>query len=103
MVQPDLLRQTHKLTTKLPLTPLSYDGRIVRIVWYVRVRIFFDDGGERTFEKAIRVGNAEFLPPDAGRPADEAGGEADSLNEPPDDGEDVAGTGNQERDSGEES
>ncbi|MEM7453730.1 MAG: hypothetical protein AAF456_05170 [Planctomycetota bacterium] len=82
MVQPDVLRQTHKLTTKLPQTPLSYDGRIVKIVWCIRVRIFFDDGGERTFDKAIRVGDAIFLPPDDPGQDDEKNEDGETPDEP---------------------
>jgi hypothetical protein len=33
-----------KLTTVLPLSPLSYDGKILKIVWQVRVRLFLEGG-----------------------------------------------------------
>lgn len=35
-----------KLTTVLPLSPFSYDGKILKIVWLVRVRLFLDSGRE---------------------------------------------------------
>ncbi len=58
MANPEMLRQTHRLSTVLPATPLSYAGRIVKIVWCVRVRIFFEDGSEITNDKTFRVGKA---------------------------------------------
>ena len=60
-VHPDLLQQTHKLTTILPQSPLSYDGAIVKIRWIVRVRVFLADGSEKTHDEEFRLGNAARL------------------------------------------
>ncbi len=37
-------RQPHKLSTVLPATPLSYEGTILKVSWYVRVKVFLADG-----------------------------------------------------------
>ena len=58
MVSADVLRQTYKLSTVLPKSPLSYDGEIVKISWCVRVRMFFADGLQITEDCAFRLGNA---------------------------------------------
>jgi hypothetical protein len=34
------------LTTILPASPLSYDGRLLKIRWCIRVRVYLDDGEE---------------------------------------------------------
>lgn len=34
----------HKLSTVLPATPLSYYGRILKVKWFVRVKVFLADG-----------------------------------------------------------
>ena len=47
----------HHFSVALPNTPLSYDGVIVKIRWWVRVRVFF--GRERDFvaEEPFRLGH----------------------------------------------
>ena len=59
MVQPELLRQTHKLSTVLPATPLSYCGHIVKIVWVVRVKMFMADGSQKTQDQQFQLGYVE--------------------------------------------
>ena len=56
MVQRELLKQTHKLSTVLPATPLSYNGLIVKIVWLVRVKMFMADGSQKTQDLPFQVG-----------------------------------------------
>ncbi len=56
MVQPELLRQTHKLSTVLPATPLSYHGHIVKILWLVRVKMFMADGSQKTEDQPFQLG-----------------------------------------------
>ena len=68
MVQPELLRQTHKLSTVLPATPLSYNGFIVKIIWMVRVRMFMADGSERTQDQPFQLGNVENMNPEPAVP-----------------------------------
>lgn len=57
MVQPEVLRQTHKLSTMLPRSPLSYAGEIVKVDWCVRVRIFMNDGSQITKDCLFKLGN----------------------------------------------
>jgi hypothetical protein len=59
MVQPELLRQTHRLSTVLPATPLSYHGLIVKIVWLIRVKMFLGDGSQKTRDHVFQLGNVE--------------------------------------------
>ena len=40
------LRLPHRFATTLPPSPLSYDGRIVKVCWCVRLRIFPQEGPE---------------------------------------------------------
>jgi hypothetical protein len=40
----------------LPASPLSYDGRIVKICWCVRLRLFPRQGPEVIDEAAFRLG-----------------------------------------------
>jgi hypothetical protein len=51
------LRIAHRFATTLPLSPLSYDGHIVKICWCVRVRLFMTLGQEAISEFPIRLGN----------------------------------------------
>jgi len=45
-----------RFETKLPLSPLSYDGAIVKILWCVRVRVFLQGGKEVVGERRFRLG-----------------------------------------------
>jgi hypothetical protein len=49
------LRQLHYLRTKLPPSPLSYDGKIVKIRWCVRVRLYWDHGREMHVDRVFRL------------------------------------------------
>ena len=51
------LRLPHRFATTLPPSPLSYDGRIVKICWCVRLRIYPVDGPELVQEAAFRLGD----------------------------------------------
>jgi len=48
--------QPVRFETKLPLSPLSYDGAIVKIRWCVRVRVFLEAGKEVVGERRFRLG-----------------------------------------------
>jgi len=61
--QPLDLRMPRRFATPLPLSPLSYDGRIVKICWCVRLRLFLPQGQETVQEAAFRLGNVP--PPEA--------------------------------------
>jgi len=41
---------------RLPSAPLSYDGVLVKIVWYVQVRVTFVGGGESEAVLPFRLG-----------------------------------------------
>lgn len=45
-----------RFTTKLPASPLSYEGVIVKIRWCVRLRLFLPRGREIVDEQHFRVG-----------------------------------------------
>ena len=45
-----------RFQTQLPRSPLSYDGRIVKICWCVRVRVFFRGGREFSDEQPFQLG-----------------------------------------------
>lgn len=54
--------------TRLPRSPLSYEGIIVKIRWCVRIRIFFEGGRDFVSEHVFSVGRV----PPAGMPASSA-------------------------------
>jgi hypothetical protein len=56
------LSQPRHFTTTLPYSPLSYDGRIVKIRWCVRVRAFFHGGKEVFGQKFFRLGEVPPVP-----------------------------------------
>ena len=49
------LRQMFSLETTLPNSPLSYQGKIVKIRWFVRVRLFLRRGKELLFDREFRL------------------------------------------------
>jgi len=51
------LRQLWDFTVRLPKSPLSYDGVIVKIRWCVRVRVFLRQGKETCFEQSFQLGD----------------------------------------------
>lgn len=52
------LRLLHCFETKLPNSPLTYHGAIVKIRWCVRVRAFLKGGKETFFEHPFELGNS---------------------------------------------
>ncbi len=53
-IDPD---QPERFSTVLPNSPLSYEGRIVKLHWCVRVRAFLNRGKEVVGEKAFQLGD----------------------------------------------
>lgn len=51
------LRVPRRFATVLPVSPLSYDGIIVKICWCVRLRLFLPQGQESVVETPFRLGN----------------------------------------------
>jgi hypothetical protein len=45
-----------RFAARLPQSPLSYDGLIVKVCWCVRVRVFLRGGGELLGEAPFRLG-----------------------------------------------
>jgi hypothetical protein len=45
-----------QFSTRLPNSPLSYDGRIVKIRWCVRVRVFLPRGVELVEDELFQLG-----------------------------------------------
>lgn len=54
------LHELRRFGTTLPLSPLSYDGLILKIHWCVRVRVFLTQGREYVAQTRFQLGN---LPP----------------------------------------
>ena len=54
----DIARPVHFSMT-LPNSPLSYDGRIVKVRWCVRVRVFLHRGKDVVGEKEFRLGDVQ--------------------------------------------
>jgi hypothetical protein len=51
------LRRPISFRTRLPHSPLSYQGSIVKIVWCVRVRAFPQRGDDFVAEERFQLGN----------------------------------------------
>ncbi len=51
------LRRLRTFHTRLPNSPMSYEGSIVKIRWCVRVRVFLDRGKELYVEEPFRLGS----------------------------------------------
>ena len=51
------LRRPRRFSTQLPLSPLSYQGEIVKIRWCVRVRVFLSRGKELLAEAPFQLGS----------------------------------------------
>lgn len=57
------LRRPIGFRTRLPNTPLSYQGAIVKILWCVRVRAFPHRGEDFVAEERFRLGNIAPIGP----------------------------------------
>ena len=55
LAQPQILKQLHRLNTVLPHSPLSYSGTIVKVNWFIRVRIFLQDGTSYTDNRPFKL------------------------------------------------
>jgi hypothetical protein len=63
------LRPMRRLRTRLPNSPLSYSGTILKIRWCVRLRLFLRRGREFVIEHPFTLGNVPMLePPPEPRP-----------------------------------
>lgn len=51
------LRRPRRFSTALPASPLSYEGRIVKIRWCVRVRVFPARGKEVAADAPFQLGD----------------------------------------------
>jgi len=51
------LRRAYRFQTRLPNSPLSYEGLILKIRWCVRVRLFLVRGRELVAEQSFRLGD----------------------------------------------
>lgn len=56
------LRLPHRFATVLPPSPLSYDGRIVKVCWCVRIRVYPRQGPELVHESPFRLGDVPAAP-----------------------------------------
>ena len=55
-------RKGNSFNVRLPASPLSYDGELIKIYWLVRVRVFMEDGRVFIDEHVFRLGNLTGLP-----------------------------------------
>lgn len=59
------LRLPHRFAATLPPSPLSYGGRIVKICWCARLRVFPQQGPEVVMETPFRLGSVPAAPGEA--------------------------------------
>ena len=55
-----LLKQDHRISTVLPMSPLSYAGKIVQVSWRMRVRVFINNS-QHIEDCEFCIGNAAQL------------------------------------------
>lgn len=55
--QPLDLRTPRRFDVGLPISPLSYDGIILKVCWCVRLRLFLPQGQELVAEAPFRLGS----------------------------------------------
>jgi hypothetical protein len=63
------LRHLHRLETRLPRSPLSYNGVIVKIRWCVRVRLFWGRGKQAHQDRIFQLLPLQRADCANGRPA----------------------------------
>ena len=51
------LHQAREVSTVLPAYPLSYEGRLMKIRWCIRLRLYLSDGREITAEQPFYLGH----------------------------------------------
>jgi hypothetical protein len=51
------LDRPRRITCPLPSSPLSFEGRLLKIRWCVRLRLFLKDGRELTADKPFYLGH----------------------------------------------
>jgi hypothetical protein len=69
------LRVPRRFSSVLPQSPLSYDGRIVKVCWCVRLRLTLLHGNESLTEVAFRLGDV----PPAGESPESASEVGDKI------------------------
>jgi len=57
------LRPMRRLKTRLPNSPMSYQGAILQIAWCVRLRLFLRRGREYVIEQPFTLGNIPAVLP----------------------------------------
>ena len=55
------LRRPELFSTTLPNTPLSYDGRVVKLHWSVRVRVISHRGKDAVKDAVFRLGDVKAV------------------------------------------
>ena len=55
------LRQPVPFSTTLPNSPLSYEGRIVKLLWSVRVRVISHRGKDVVKDRAFKLGDVDAI------------------------------------------
>ena len=53
------LRTPHPFEIRLPFSPQSYDGMILKVCWCVRLRLFLPRGQEIVSEETFRLGEIQ--------------------------------------------
>jgi hypothetical protein len=51
------LGESQRVATRLPNCPLSYEGRLLRIRWCIRLRLYLRDGREISAEQPFYLGH----------------------------------------------
>lgn len=51
----------YRFKTQLPNSPLSYEGKLIKIRWAIRICVFYERGKELRFDQPFCLGHARLL------------------------------------------
>ena len=55
----ETFKHAQRISTVLPVSPLSYEGKILKIRWGIRVRLFMSDGQQFTEDEYFQLGSVK--------------------------------------------
>ena len=59
---PDTFKQPQRISTVMPASPLTYEGKILKIRWCIRVRLFLPNAYQVTHDCFFSLGDTKTFP-----------------------------------------
>ena len=70
-INTETFKSPQRISTVLPSSPLSYEGKILTVRWCVRIRLFMEGGEQITEDKYFKLGKVEAFPNDTDNQTDD--------------------------------